>query len=517
MFGCLAFTACKKSTPTPEPTPEPTATGSREDLTRDSIFLYAKQIYLWNTALPTYQAFNPRKYTTQGTPIDNYRLEIFDISKYSVPYEYKVGATSPKFSSITDLADQNPSAAIQSASVDTEGNGNDIGIRFGYYGTTTNYVIYATAIYQNSPAEKAGFKRGDKITKINGVAYGSNFDTQYSAIYAATTASSVLLEGFKADGTPFSTTLTKAVFKSSPIYNARTITAGTKKIGYLAYARFSTTENSEAALNAVFTSFANDGVTDLVIDLRYNGGGFISTAEQLVNLIAPSSLNGSVMFSEHYNSTMQTGAATILAKQPLLDQSGKIRYQNGRMLTYADVPYSVAANTTLFSKRGPLNGIQNVVFIVAGGTASASELVINSLRPYLNVKLVGQTTYGKPVGFFPVTIENKYEVYFSMFEIKNSSNFGNYYDGFVPDYVLPEVPSGTIMYEFGNVNDYYLKTAINALVPGVTPTGQISIATKLSSVVEKNVALPTNDVINSKFDGNDFKGMIEDRLYKRVK
>lgn len=522
-ISILTITACKKTkvTPTPEPPVVVPTTATRAELSKDSIFLYAKEIYYWNDALPTYQAFNPREnYKSASTDLANYNNELFAITRYKInpstglSYEYYAAdPTDTKYSYIQDITTKNPSAFVanQKSSVDLEGNGNDFGIRFGYYGTNASYTIYATAIYQNSPAETAGFLRGDKITKMNGIAFGVNFDTQSSAIQTALNGATITLEGINSAGNAFNITLTKTVFKSNAVYKTKVLTAGTKKIGYLAYARFSKLTNSQPDFDAAFASFATAGVTDLIIDLRYNGGGYIETAEYLINLIASPSLSGSVMFTEHYNTTMQNNQATILKNQPLLDANNKVQYSNGKIVNLYDYmanPYSVANNTSKFAKKGPLNGVTNVVFIVSGNTASASELVINSLKPGLNVKLVGQTTYGKPVGFFPVTIENKYDVYFSLFETKNSLGQGGYYTGIVPDVTASEVPANTVMYDFGNVNDNYLKLALNALAPGVVVTGQ---AKTLSVAKEKSLAVQSSEVINSDLGKDEFKGMIENR------
>ncbi|MFD0941672.1 S41 family peptidase [Pedobacter boryungensis] len=526
-LSVLTITGCKKSKVTPTPDPPivdpPVATATRQQLSLDSIFLYAKEIYYWNDALPTYQAFNPRSYTSATTDLANYNNELFAITRYKInpstgkSYEYyEADPTDTKYSYIQDVTTKNPSAfvASQKSSVDLEGNGNDFGIRLGFYGSNASYVIYATAIYQGSPAETAGFLRGDKITKINGAEYGTNFPSQVSAIETALNGTTIKLEGINSLGNPFNITLTKAVFKSSPIYKTKILTAGTKKIGYLAYARFSSMTNSQAEFDAAFSSFAAAGVNDLIIDLRYNGGGYIETAEYLINLIAPPSLTGSTMFTEHYNATMQNNQATILKNQPLLDRNNKVQYSNGKIVNlfdYTKDPYSVENNTSKFAKKGSLNGVTNVVFIVSSGTASASELVINSLKPHVNVKLVGLTTYGKPVGFFPITIENKYDVYFSLFETKNSLGNGGYYTGIAPDISASEVPANTVMYDFGNVNDNYLKLALNALAPGVVVTGQA----KLSAAKERSLAVQSSEVINSDLNNNEFKGMIENRTRRK--
>ncbi len=500
----VMFISCKKNSTTP---------ATSAELSKDSIFLYAKQIYLWNDAIPSYATFNPRKYTGT-TDLASYNSELYAISQLKIngatgrPYEYTTNG-SAKYSYISDITTQNPTASLttEKSSVDLEGNGNDLGIRFGYYGTDASFITYVAAVYQNSPAEKAGILRGYRITKINGVAYGTNFSANINALSTAISANSVSIEGIKSDGTSFSTVLAKSVFKSSPIYKVKVITVGAKKVGYLAYARFSNEANSNAELDAAFNTFAAGGVTDLVIDLRFNGGGYVSTAQYLVNLIAPSTANG-VMFTEHYNALMQSGGATILANQPLLDENDKVQYKNGKLVTYADIDYSTAENIEVFAKKGPLTNIKNVVFIVSEYTASASELVINSLKPHMTVQLVGLTTYGKPVGFFPVKIQNRYEVYFSLFETKNSLGQGGYYAGITPNISAPEVPANTMMYEFGDPNDNYLKKALELIAPGVSVTS----GAKTTALAQQNLTSNSSEVISTDLGSKEFKGMIETRF-----
>ncbi|MGF1926054.1 MAG: S41 family peptidase, partial [Bacteroidia bacterium] len=325
-------------------------------------------------------------------------------------------------------------------------------------------------------------------------------------------ANTIKIEGVKytngVAGAPYTVTLTKAVYKSSPVFAKKVFTAGTKKIGYLSYARFSNlNSNSKADLDLAFSEFSAAGVTDLIIDLRYNGGGYVNTAQYFINQIAPASANGKVMFAEHYNSLMQANGAAILTNQPLLDANKKVQFQNGRMITYADINYSVASNTEVFVKTGPLNtsnNITNVVFIVSGNTASASELMINSLKPYMTVKMVGTKTFGKPVGFFPITIENKYEVYYSLFQTKNSLGQGDYFDGFTPDVVDDfDDPRN----DFGDANEHYIAVARNLIAPGAIVT---SVA-KTMSIQGRDVAVQNLRRLKPIVDGNEFVGMIETR------
>lgn len=524
-----SFTSCKKTDPKPTPTPPTPPVTTRADLTRDSIFLYAKQVYLWNDALPTYEAFKPRSYTSKSTDFLNYEQELVDLAQYkinpstSLPYEYYrytsggVQVIDSKYSYISDIANKNPTAYIpnKTSSVDLEGNGNDFGIKLGIYlqDELGAFVLYVTAVYQNSPADKAGVIRSHKILRINDKPLGANYSSEIAGINAAFSANNIKLEGVTyvngiADA-PFTVNLTKAVYKSSPVYASKVFTAGTKKIGYLAYARFSNLTNSKPDFDAAFAKFAAANVSELIVDLRYNGGGYVNTAQYLINQIAPSSTNGKLMYSETYNPLMQSGGASILSNQPLLDGSGKVQFQNGRMVTYADINFSVAANTEVFEKSGPLTGVTKVVFIVSGNTASASELIINSLKPYITVKMVGTKTYGKPVGFFPMRIENKYDVYYSLFQTRNSLGQGDYFAGFTPDVSFGTDPREDLddpRNNFGDPEEYYTSVALKEF----GATGPITTSVnKTMSINGKSVSVQNLKPMKPIVDGNEFVGMIE--------
>jgi len=518
--------SCKKS-PKPETTDGANAsrgipsTGTRTQLTLDSLYLYAKQIYYWNDALPDYTSFNPRSYTNGSSSLDNYNAELYALTQIKInpatgkAYEY-YGDGAPKYSFIDDLTISNPnvSSSANLASVDTEGNGYDIGIRpiFYLYGNADAYDLFITAVYPGSPAAAAGVKRGWVIQKINGKAVvGASYAKEQKSVTDALEGATVTIAGINAiDGVPFNVTLNKASYKSSPVYASTVIARSGKKIGYLAFARFSPLTNQDAPIDAnldpVFSSFSSQGVTDLVIDLRYNGGGYTNTAEYLANLIGPSSLTGKNMYKEYFNNMMQTGKATILANQPLLTSAGKVQTQNGRIITMADVDYSAnaASNNSSFNKKGSLNGVNNVVFIVSRNTASASELLINSLKPYMNVKLVGDTTYGKPVGFFPITLENRYEVFMSLFETLNSQGQGGYFTGMLPD-VLSQ--NDDPRYVFGDVRDNYLSLALNVLAPGAV-NRSATMSTRNNSV---GTAGYNRQQIKPVNPNSEFVGMIERR------
>ncbi|MBC7914982.1 MAG: hypothetical protein H7Y07_12765 [Pyrinomonadaceae bacterium] len=507
---------CKKKNIEPEVAVPP----SRAQLTKDSIYLYAKQVYLWNDVIPSYDVFNPRKYTQFSSELDNFNKELFDITQLKInsvtgkPFEYKASSPlEPKFSYIDDSDNTSSinSTVPKVSEVTLEGIGDDFGVALNLVGTLSSYQIYLRYVSPDSPADKSLFKRGDILNSINGRVFGTNFTTaDENFINNAFEQSSITLGGRKSDGTTFSNkVLTKTSYTSNPIYKETVITSGSKKIGYLAFARFSNTDtNAGTPLRDAFAKFVTQGATDLVVDLRYNGGGYVSTAELMANLIAPSSKSGSTMFTEYFNSTMQNKQASILKNQPLLSSSGQSQYQNGNLVTYFDQDWSVAANTYKFSKQGSLSGITKVVFIVSESTASASELVINVLKPHMDVKLVGSkdntgkpiNTYGKPVGFFPITID-KYDVYFSMFETRNSLGEGNYHAGFVPNITAAD----DVTRDFGDPAEAQFAAAINYIT-----TGALIAKASTATIMGTKMSI-TPSMIKSLGKDNSFKGMIETR------
>jgi hypothetical protein len=427
--------------------------------------------------------------------------------KTGKPYEYNIDDPSEtKYSFIDDLVANGTLSSINNnkLSVDLNGMGNDIGYGLSVVGPKTNYALYIKYVSPGSSAENAGLKRGDYFNQINGKTFGTNYDGEINRVVDEVNKSTVTLVGKKQDGTPFSVTVSSGTYNSSPIYKDIVLNVGGKKIGYLAYARFSDTNNSIFRLNNIFSNFANAGVTDLVIDLRYNGGGYISTAEHLINLIAPKRIDKLPMFSEYFNSTMQSGRADILKNQPDRDADGVINIENGRVITLADYSYSAANNSSDISKAGDLHGIENVVFIISGSTASASELVINCLSPYINVKTVGTTSYGKPVGFFPIRI-GKYDVYYSMFSTKNSKGEGEYFAGMNPTHVINDDPTK----DFGDITETNLATAVSIL------TGGSIASTSQKTMVVKGKKVMSSDVIITPIEDNSFKGMIERRVRVR--
>ena len=521
----LFISACKKDNPdTNQGNSTQTPTDDRVALTNDSIFLYAKEIYYWNQNLPTYDVFNPRQYTSNADKLKNYEANLLSIAQYSTS-KYDILTVNntdyTKFSYIEDVSgNSGVTAGVRNLtnSVNLTGQGNDVGIYdIAAYGSDTDFKVFIRAVYPGSPAARSGLTRGASITKIDGETIGDDWDRDYSYISRLLgDPFSIRLEGQKLGGSSYSISLSKQTYNSSPVYKDTVLTINNKNIGYVAYARFSDEENSFDVLDNIFSDFATKNVEDLVIDLRYNGGGYVATAEHLANLIAPSGTTG-VMFVEYYNQLMQEGKATILKNQ-------RVRNSNGEIIgtdTYASYSYKPEAtgNTVNFKKAGNLSNVKNIVFLVTNNTASASELLINSLRGLssLNIKLVGTTTYGKPVGFFPVRLESVYDLYLPSFSSKNAKGEGDYYNGFKPG---TDIPGKEMLdnlgqdldsfseYDFGDPKELYLAEALNQL--GVTASTTSS--GPLMNIRSKQSNNTAQNLMKNKRSSKEFKGMVETRV-----
>jgi len=504
------ISACKKSSVTPdEPVTPTTPSGTRTELTKDSIFLYAKELYYWNTSLPTYAAFNPRGFSSN-------EAELYALTQYSTdpstgkPYEYVSNSTDPKYSFFDYTAATTGKTGALKA--DVNGSANDYGFSVRYNTTEDLRVKY---VYPNSPAAQQGLTRGCRVTSVNGrtnLTYNStNIDFLNSAIFG--TNPSVTLAFNDINGNPKTAVVVSTVYTVNPILFTNVYTVGAKKVGYIVFNSF--TNNASAALNAAFSNFATQGVTELVVDLRYNGGGYVSTATQIINLAAPAAQTGNTMFTSYYNNYLQSittaqRKASVLAHQPLLDDAGKLQTYtsgvNGKYATYADLDYTPTASDNIekFAKSGSL-ALSRIYFLVSGSTASASELTINSLTPVMDVKLIGTTTYGKPVGFFPIRID-KVDMYIPEFETKNQKGVGGYYSGLTVDKQSEE----DLTKAFGDETETLLAYALAYAKSGtfVIPaaktsslsTSKVPTAAKLSSAEQK--------LVDERLDQNGFKGMV---------
>ncbi len=402
------FTACQKvhdAPATPPTTQPPTTTpvASADDKLKDSVLIYTRDIYLWYNQIPA--SFNPRTYADPNKIMEAIR-----------PFSKEPGFTNPvdRFSFASKKAEWD---------MVTSGIAGDFGIGIFFLAEGD---LRVKSVESESPAGRAGVRRGWRITKISGDnnITTSNIPFIVDKVFSSTSTTFTFA---KPDGNTVDITLNAASYKKHPVLFDSVYTVNSKKIGYLVFASFLGNQSEiNFELNRVFNSFTNAGISDVVIDLRYNGGGYVSVAETLSNYLAPSSANGSLMMKQQYND----------------------KYTQ----------YNTSVN---FKKIGSLN-LSRIFFIVSSSTASASELLINNLVPVMDVKLIGRNkTYGKPVGFFPIPVGDWY-IFPVSFKTVNSQGKSDYYEGFTPNAIVPD----GLANDFGDVNEASLASAIKFITSG---------------------------------------------------
>ncbi|MDP1899875.1 MAG: S41 family peptidase [Rubrivivax sp.] len=268
--------------------------------------------------------------------------------------------------------------------------------------------LYVRHVEPASPAAAQGVQRGDQVISINGqlasVLVAANDFTALSAANAGDTLALVL----RRNGSDRNVSLTAAVFLLTPVTNGAVLqSAGGRKLGYVVVKDM--ISQALAPLETAFSQFKAAGVSDVVLDLRYNGGGLVSTGATLASYIA--GLRGSGL-----------SFATLL---------------------YNDKRAAINNQSFMFSSLASSLGMPRAFVLMGRRTCSASEQVINGLRGAgIEVIAIGETTCGKPVGFLPASACG-YTYSAVNFESVNQRNEGRYFDGFgatcpvAEDFTLP--------------------------------------------------------------------------------
>jgi carboxyl-terminal processing protease len=473
-----ATTSCKHRVDTPA-----------IDLVKDSIYLYSQEDYLWYDALPSMDSFNPRSYTSTSSDLDALQSEVDAISQFKInpttgkPYEYN--STSPGESKYSFI-DQGQTATTLG------GSNADFGF-FPVYGPLSATDLRVRYVNPGSPASAAGLRRGDLITTIKGVSsLDGTSSANITAINAALSNNSITMTLQRGSTYTYTATVTAANYTANPVMKDTIFnTSNGKKVGYIVFSTFTDLKtNAQAPLDAAFSYFKTQGVTDLIVDLRYNGGGSVETAEYMDNLIAPAATTGTTMYTAYYNNKLQADNYPLLARQYLINKGD----------------FTPANNTSLFAKQTNTLAISRVIFIVTARTASASELTINNLRPHMDVRLVGATTYGKPVGFFAIPISS-YQLYIPEFETKNSAAQGGYYTGMQPG--SSDYPgyfgSDDVAHDFGDPTENLLARSLSYINVGTYSVSQQQVES-INGVPTLSVAQQA--ALNGKFKEHAFTGMV---------
>jgi len=273
-------------------------------------------------------------------------------------------------------------------------------IGYGFGNQTTSTEIRVLQVYDDSPASEAGLSRGDRIVTVNGqtvpqlIAAGAI----NSAFGAADVGVVTTIEWENQAGVRRSARMVKRLVTIPTVSLTRVVEVDGRRVGYLFFRNF--VQPSFAALDDAFAALKAAGANELVLDLRYNGGGQVDVAVHLASLIGGGRTSGQPMLNYVHNDRIG----------PQLNR------------------------TTRFTNPTNALTLNRLLVITTRSSASASELVINSLRPFMPVTVVGDTTYGKPVGQYGLRFCEKI-LYPVAFSIKNANNEGDFFDGIPVDCV----------------------------------------------------------------------------------
>jgi carboxyl-terminal processing protease len=431
--GCMAMLAAcgggssggGSGPPTGGVTPTPTPSASTANCTlrarQDWALAQLNEWYLFPTLLNT--AANPAAYNNIHDYID------------ALTAPARAQSRDRYFTYLTSIAEENAYYA--------QGETAGFGIRLSYEGNQ----VFVLEAFEGAPALAGGIDRGTELLQINGQSVNTLMATggAGSVIQAlgpdtvGTTREFVVRDP---SGVQRTVSLAKAVYDLDPVsdrYGAKIIADGARQVGYLNLRNFIST--ADPNLRAAFAAFKAQGVTELIVDLRYNGGGLISIAE----------LFGDLM-----------GAG-----------------RTGQIFDYITFRDSKSSENESYAFRAQPEAIQptRIAFIGTGGTASASEMVINGMDPYLgaNMALIGSNTYGKPVGQIaldqPACDDRLRAV---ALKVENANREGEYYTGLASTVANTCRASDDHTHQLGDPAEAMVRVALDFLAGrGCTPIGAI--------------------------------------------
>jgi carboxyl-terminal processing protease len=394
--------------------------------------------YLWQKDVPN---LADDRFTNQN------ELNSF-LTNYSNPSDLfsslRVDNTIDRFSVI--YSDYSVLEGILSGN--TIDNGMDYGLKYKT-GSTTDIFGWVRYILPNSDASTKNIHRGDLFFAINGTPLTAS---NYKSLLANTTYTVNLAHFDNGNITPNgqTVTLTKTALTENPIYLTNTFQQGTKKIGYLMYNGFYS--NFESQLNTAFGQFKSQNITDLILDLRYNSGGSIATATRLASMIT-GQFSGQLFAKQQWNEKLEN----------YWSNNNPSQFKNNFTTTITNGNAIHHLNLT------------KVYILTSRSTASASELVINGLKPYIQVVQIGDKTTGKNVGSITLydspnfkkegaNSKHKYAMQPIVLKTINASGFGDYQSGLVADHLFLEDYEnlGTL----GDSNEPLLNEALTIIANG---------------------------------------------------
>lgn len=350
---------------------------------------------------------------------------------------------------------------------------HEIGFEYILVGTdATLKQYYALVLYamHGTDAELKGINRGRFITKINGQNITAD---NYKNLFGGTGTKKLSMADFVYNETEKRYILQSSgdvtinmhnYFAENPIYLDTIYTVANNKIGYLVYNFFARdngdkSNNYDKELISKLSNFKSKGVNEMVLDLRYNSGGAVSSAIALASALVKNRSTKNVLTTSQYNSILHNA---------LIKEEGA-NYNKDYFID------KIIGTTVAI----PEMNLPRLYVLTSGWTASASEFIINGLKPYMDVILIGETTYGKNVGSITIYEDddpkNKWGMQPIVVKFANSLGFSDFTAGFTPDYEIDEFEN-LYLYSFGDTNDPLLGKALSLI------TGQTSFTRSASAI-----------------------------------
>ncbi|UII24966.1 S41 family peptidase [Fulvivirga maritima] len=403
------------------------------------IYNVMDQVYLWTTSMPSQDNVN-----TNADPSDFFESLLYSGDRFSVIY--------PDYEELLNqLNGVTYEAGFEFQLLLLAQGSNEV-------------VMVLLYVKPGSPADDAGLKRGDIITEINGNGITTeNYESvvpliyeDFSATYSSYNTSSELYES------KGSVNLAVEVIEENPNYMDTVYTINNSKIGYYVYNFFAQGSNGayDNQMDDIIASFQTEGINELVLDLRYNGGGSVNSAINMGSLIGSDVNSSKIFFSSIYNDLYQN----YFESQPNPDEE---------------------LNTRFLDKANNIgNQINHLYILVSGHTASASELIINGLDPYMDITIIGETTVGKNVASTSIqddeNPDNNYGLLPIIARLQNSQGYSDFENGFTPlgDNYINEFDSP--LTELGDIHEILLRRAIE-LITGSNPNGRVAHRAKTFS------------------------------------
>ena len=294
------------------------------------------------------------------------------------------------------------------------------GYGFATQRTDNNTALQVLYVFDAGSAAQRGLRRADKIIEIDGISV-AEWLTRLDAgtatnddIYGPNEEGVVRQFVWrKPDNTERQADFVKGTVSTNTVMHRSVAQLGDKTVGYLVFNTF--IELSETELEQAFSYFSQQNIDELVLDVRYNGGGLIRVANQLSSQIAFAKLQGNIFV--------------------------KYRYNDKNTRKNSTVGFALGAGRTQLN-------LSRVFVLTTAGSCSSSELVINALSPFIDVVQIGETTCGKPVGQVPDRVGD-FRLFAINFQTVNSLDFGDYFDGLSPNCPV----TATVAGDWGVNND----------------------------------------------------------------